>query len=43
MQGEINMLDRKSVIQRILLIEVVFLCSASALAIAESDTTLSKG
>jgi len=43
MQGEIIMLDRKSVIQRILLIAVVFLFSASALAIAESDTTLSKG
>jgi hypothetical protein len=36
------MLDRKSVIQRALL-AVVFLLSGTALAIAESDTKLSKG
>ena len=37
------MIDRKSVIQRILLIEVVFLFSAATLALAESNTKLSKG
>lgn len=37
------MIDRKSVIQGSLLIAVVFLFSATTLALAESDTTLSKG
>ena len=37
------MIDRKSVIRKILLIAVFFLLTANALAIAESDTNLSKG